>query len=148
MTVADLWAVNLSPLELQNAETKRTASTGGSRRLATSSSGQARKPMRGSHEGPARLVPTRGYSTTMALSTLKNLLATQYLRRGDGIIATPESRRKARLFSSGRLTLGSSGVKLKKLTGDGYDPTADTCISAFVRLLKEAAEAQGEGEGY
>ena len=99
LTVADLWAVNLSPLELQNAETKRTASTGGSRRLATSSSGQARKPMRGSHEGPARLVPTRGYSTTMALSTLKNLLATQYLRRGDGIIATPESR-VGRLASS------------------------------------------------
>ena len=81
-------------------------------------------------------------------ASLKNLLATQYLRRGDGIIATPESRRKARLFSSGRLTLGSSGVKLEKLTGDGYDPTADTCISAFVRLLKEAAEAQGEGEGH
>ena len=54
----------------------------------------------------------------------------QYLRRGDGIIATPESRRKAkaRLFGSGRLTLASSGIKLGKLMGDGYDyePAADT----------------------
>ena len=146
MTVADLWAVNLSPLELQNAETKRVASTGGSRRLATSTSGMARKPMRGSHEGPAQLVRTKGYSTTMALSTLNNLLATQYLRRGDGIIATPESRQKARLFGSGRLTLASSGIKLEKLMGDGYEPAADTCVSAFVRLMKETAEAQGEGE--
>ena len=82
----------------------------------------------------------------MALSTLKNLLATQYLRRGDGIIATPESRRKSRLLGSGRLTLGSSGGKLEKLTGDGYEPRADSCLSAFVRLLKEAAESQGDTE--
>ena len=98
------------------------------------------------HEGPARLVPTRGYSTTMALSTLKNMLSAQYLRRGDGIFATPASRRAARLFGTGRLTRGSTGVKLEKLMGDGYEPALDTCVSAFVRLLKEAAEAQGEPE--
>ena len=131
---------------VKNAETKRVASTGGSRRLATSSSGMARAPMRGVHEGPARLVPTRGYSTTMALSTLKNMLSAQYLRRGDGIIATPASRRAARLFGTGRLTRGSTGIKLEKLQGDGYEPASDTCLSAFVRLLKEAAESQGDSE--
>ena len=50
---------------------------------------------------------TTGYSTTMALSTLRKLLGTQYLRRGDGILTTPESRRKERLFGAsgtGRLT--------------------------------------------
>ena len=31
MAVGDVWAYNLSPLELQNAETKRTASSSGSR---------------------------------------------------------------------------------------------------------------------
>ena len=35
---------------------------------------------------------------------------------------------------------------LEKLMGDGYEPASDTCLSAFVRLLKEAAEAQGEPE--
>ena len=93
-----------------------------------------------------RLVPTRGYSTTMALSTLKNMLSTQYLQRGDGTFATPASRRAARLFGTGRLTRGSTGIKLEKLQGDGYEPASDTCLSAFVRLLKEAAESQGDSE--
>eukprot|EP00965_Chrysotila_dentata_P068767 2272310-Pleurochrysis_carterae.AAC.1 len=33
LEVGDVWAVDLSPLELQNAETKRVATTSGSRRL-------------------------------------------------------------------------------------------------------------------
>lgn len=82
---------------------------------------------------------TKGYSTTLALSVLNNLLATQYLRRGDGIIATPESRRKERLFGacgSGRTKAGSTGVKHETmLSGDDYEPREDTCIKAFVRLL-------------
>ena len=92
------------------------------------------------------MITTRGYSTTAALSTLNNMLAAQYLRRGDGIIATPDSRRKERLFGahgSGRTKLASTGVKLEKLRGDGYQPRSDTCVSAFVRLLQAAAEAQG-----
>eukprot|EP00965_Chrysotila_dentata_P167458 5530108-Pleurochrysis_carterae.AAC.2 len=54
--------------------------------------------MRGVSEGPAQMVKTKGYSTTMALSTLKNLLATQQLRRGEGLVSFPESRRDERLF--------------------------------------------------
>ena len=50
------------------------------------------------------------------------------------------------LHASSDLTLASSGIKLEKLMGDGYEPAADTCVSAFVRLMKVTAEAQGEGE--
>ena len=82
LRVRDVQAYSLSPLELQNAETKRTANTGGARRLTLSKSGEARKPLRGSTQGPMQLVQTKGYSTTMALSTLRKLLATQLLRRG------------------------------------------------------------------
>ena len=141
LRVADVQAYSLSPLELQNAETKRTANTGGSRRMKLSSEGEVRRPMRGVSQGPEQLVASKGYSTTMALSTLRKLLATQYLRRGDGIITTPDARRKERLFGvsgTGRLTHGSRGVKLEKLRGNGYDPREDTCIAAFIRLLEAA----------
>ena len=61
LQVGCVWAVNVSPLELQNAETKRVAESGGSRRLTLSTEGMMRQPMRGvQHEGPARLVKTRG----------------------------------------------------------------------------------------
>ena len=61
--------------------------------------GTARAPLK-SKEGPARLVLTKGYSTTMALSTLNKLLGAQLLRSGEGVISTPESRRKERLFGA------------------------------------------------
>ena len=95
--------------------------------------------------GPAKLVTTKGYNTSLAISTLRKLLGTAYLRRGDGIIATPESRVKERLFGksgSGRITLGSSGVKHEVRAGDGYVAHADTCMKAFVRLLAEKAAPQ------
>lgn len=144
MRVGDVYAVNLSPLELNNADTKRTADRAASRRLCMSSEGETRRPMRGNHEGPEVMVKTRGYSTSMAISTLKNMLAQRYLRRGDGIIATPSSRRKERLFGqagSGRSTTYSGNVKLEKLRGSGYEPMHDTCIKAFVRLLSVSVEA-------
>lgn len=143
LRVGDVYAVNLSPLELHNADTKRTADRSATRRMCTSSAGETRRPMRGSHEGPEVMVKTRGYSTSMALSTLKNLLAQRYLRRGDGIIATPASRRKERLFGhagAGRSSTYNGNVKLEKLRGSDYEPRLDTCIKAFVRLLSVAAE--------
>lgn len=142
LKVGNVHSVNLSPLELHNAETKRTAQTGASRRLTTSTSGECRFPMRGSQQGPERLVQTKGYSTSMSLSTLKKLLTLRYLRRGDGIIATPDSRRKERLFGvagTGRSTRMCTNVKLEKLRGSGYEPEADTCLSAFIRLLAVAS---------
>lgn len=146
LRVGDVHAVNLSPLELHNAETKGTATSGASRRLTTSSGGETRRPLR-QQEGPERLVKTKGYSTSMAISTLRKLLAVRYLRRGDGIIATPESRRKERLFGvsgTGRSTRSRTGIKLEKLHGSGYEPTNDTCVAAFVRLIAAASSAEQE----
>lgn len=145
LRVGDVHAGNISPLELLNAETKRTADAGASRRLVTQAAGEARKPMRGSHEGPERLITTKGYGTTMAISTLKKLLVLRYLRRGDGIVATPDSRRKERLFGAngtGRSSRLLTNVKLEKLRGPDYSPRQDTCISAFVRSISCAASTE------
>ena len=84
----------------------------------------------------------------MALSTLNKLLATQYLRRGDGIVSLPASRRKERLFGvsgAGRTSAQSTGVKIEKL-GVDYDPKEDTVLKAFVRLLAARAQAEAEAE--
>ena len=69
--------------------------------MKLSAEGEVRRPMRGVSHGPEQLVKSKGYSTTMALSTLRKLLATQYLRRGDGVLTTPDARRKERLFGAG-----------------------------------------------
>lgn len=140
LRVGDVKQFNTSSLELLNAHTKRTASSSGSRRLTTSSSGWKRASMKSSI-GPARLSVTKGYSTTMVLSTLKHLMVSNVLHRGLGLYATPESRRNERLFGQsgrGRVTLPSSGVKLEEpiQAVDGcYNPQEDTCLKAFVRLL-------------
>lgn len=140
LKVGDAWALCLSALELQNAETKRTATSSGSRNLQLRGSGEARQPLH-SKIGPAKLVTTKGYSTTQALSTLKSLLTTTYLRRGDGIASIPESRRKIRLFEHGRTKLRGAGSSAEDRACD-YDARADTCVKAFVRLLADlAAEA-------
>ena len=129
--MGDIWAYCTSALELQNAETKRTATTGGSRRLQMSSSGQTRR--KGRTDTVAGVVSaTVGYATTMAISTLRKLLGAQLLRRGDGVIALPDSRRKERLLA-GRTKLASKEVKMEVLMSD-YKPREDTCIRAFVRL--------------
>ena len=100
LEVGDVWALDLSPLEMQNAETKRVASSSGARRLEMSGPSMAIVPMRAGQFGPERLVATKGYSTTMAVSTLKHLIISQKLRRGDGPdgVLMPDSRRAERLF--------------------------------------------------
>ena len=141
--VADPWAADLSPLEMQNAETKARASSSGARRLEISTSGQQLVPMRYGECGPKRMVSTAGCSTSMALSTLRHLMITQKLRRGDGPdgVVMPDCRRNERLFcTAGRTSYRSSGVKLEKL-GEDYEPCEDTCIKAFVRLLALVAAA-------
>jgi hypothetical protein len=50
----------------------------------------------------------------MAISTLRKLLGAQLLRRGDGVIALPDSRRKERLLA-GRTKLASKEVKMEVL---------------------------------
>lgn len=140
LSLGDVHAHDLSALELQNAESKRVFETGGARHLVFSHRGTSHKK---DGEGGYKRIVTRGYGATAATSVLFKLLALQKLRQGDGDIAMPASRRGERLFGatgSGRSTL----VKLE-VHGEGdkeYDPSSDTCLDAFVRLL--AARAEGE----
>ena len=55
LSVGDVWAVDMEPLELQNAETKRRAETGGSRRLECTSAGKTVVGLREGQEGPLRI---------------------------------------------------------------------------------------------
>mmetsp|Transcript_4529 Transcript_4529/g.11256 ORF Transcript_4529/g.11256 Transcript_4529/m.11256 type:complete len:116 (-) Transcript_4529:152-499(-) len=113
--------------------------------MSTTSS-LARASLRDKHEGPSKLIERKGYGSSMALSVLRNLLVAKQLRSGDGVISTPASRRKERLFGThgtGRVTLISKGTKIEKL-GDDYNPREDTCIAAFVRLMGELACARAE----
>ena len=148
LEVGDIWAVDVSPLELQNAESKRVADKIGARRLELSKSGKSRVGPGSGASGPAQLITTAGYSTTYALSTMRALLGARTLRRGDGCIAMPESRRNERLFGvtgSGRTKSRSMGIKLENL-GKDYDPRLDTCIKAFVRLCAARATQLAEAE--
>ena len=66
---------------------------------------------------------------------------TQRLRRGEGPIIYPTSRRAERLFGEqGRTkrTTTSSKIKLEKL-GDDYNPRNDSVLKALVRLMAAAA---------
>ena len=140
LEVGDIWAMDLSKLELQNADTKRTAATGGARNTTMRTAGVQLAPQRTKSEGPAQLVKTKGYSTSTALSVLRKLLGVSYLRQGDGLFSTPESRRKDRLFGDGGRTSRGRACKVKMLGADGgYKPQEDTCLRAFVRLLAHLA---------
>ena len=83
----------------------------------------------------------------MALSTLNHLLISRYLKKGDGIFATPASRRAERLFGvngGGRATLARKGEKLsKELAGEAwYNPREDSCVKAFVRLIADIVQEE------
>ena len=91
------------------------------------------------------VIEAKAYSTTMSLSTLRNLLAQRALRTGYGLedlrVRGIESRRRERIFGAdgpGRSSRLAAGIKLEKI-GDDYDPRADTCLRAFVRLCAESA---------
>lgn len=143
LLVGDVWAFGTTALELLNADTKRLASAIGSKHQELSVKGMTVVPLRGGKEGPARVVETIGHNTTMCISTLKNMLAKQQLRAGDGLFTIPDSRRKERLlYGSGRLTLGSTGVKMVCIDCDyHYEPQSDTSLAAYIRLI--AGVAQG-----
>ena len=53
-------------------------------------------------------------------------MGAQTLRRGDGVIALPESRLRERLFRVGRIKLTSKWVKMEVLSRN-YKPRQDTC---------------------
>ena len=87
--------------------------------------------------GPARLVDTKGYSTTMAISTFKKVEAKQVLRRGTSEVACmPASRVAECVFGEGGpgwSKLESRGLHIAEL-GSVYDPRCDSCLEAFARL--------------
>ena len=86
----------------------------------------------------------------MALSTLRKLLGKSYLRRGDGLVALPDSRQHERLFGAGgpgRIKRERAAAGCLELMGAEYDPRKDTCIKAFVRLLAARAALQAAVEG-
>ena len=142
LKVGDVWATDLSPLELQNAETKRVASAGGAKRLTVSGASEKLVPPPEGAAGPHQLVKRRAFPTTMALSTLRKLLSKGYLRRGDGVACIPDARRAERLFGQGRSKTERAGACKMELLGQDYDPRQDTCLKAFVRLLALQAPPQ------
>ena len=144
LEVGDVWATDLSKLELQNADTKRTAAQGGARNLTFREQTVRAAPQRKWTEGPAAIVKSAGYYTSMAVSVLRKLLGKRYLSQGDGIWSTPASRQKERLFGQSGTGRSSAKRALQSCAAQPsseaeIDPKEDSCISAFVRLL--AAEA-------
>ena len=99
--------------------------------------GQSRKSLTKA-EGPARLVATKGYSTTSAISTFSKVEAKAVLRRGTSDCASiPDTRVAQRLFGEGgpgRAKRLSTGLQVS-LLGIDYDPIMDSCLEAFARML-------------
>ena len=134
------WAFGIQSLELQNAETKAAATNNGSKRVQFSEPTQTRAALKHGQCGPQRLTTTNPEKkgTTLALSVLKFLLTKRYLRQGDGLLQTPASRLKERLFGeggSGRAKLESAGMKLELVGAEWIDPHEDKCLAAFVREI-------------
>ena len=82
---------------------------------------------------------TKGYSTTLAISTFTKVEAKRVLRCGVAENASiPDSRVRERVFGAdgpGRSKGLSTGLHLSML-GSMYDPRCDSCVKALVRLLE------------
>ena len=101
-------------------------------------------------DGTQKLLSTKGYKGSAAVTTLTTLLMKGYLRRGDGMFSFAACRRTERLF-------GDSGKGRSKalkfegtavMIGPQYDPQQDTCLAAFMRLLAARAEfAKAKSDG-
>ena len=144
LNVGDVWAHDLSALELQNADSKRTFEAGGARNLTFRTEGTTHKKAAG---GEARLIVTKGYGATAATSTLKKMLIAKTLRVGDGMYATPRSRQAERLFGE----KATGRTKLVKIEWGGteivYNPAEDNCLDAFVRIIAARASADAKVAG-
>ena len=144
LEVGDVYTIDLSPLELQNAGTKQAADKIGARRLEYGSGTEKLRKGPMNAAGPSNLTAKSQYSTTLAKSTLRTLIGRQQLRRGDGLLSMPASRRNERLFGAtgtGRSKCLSKGIKLENL-GKDYSPREDTCVKACVRMLAVRAAAE------
>ena len=144
LKVHNTGAVDPSALELQNAETKRVATAGGSRHITLQAEGQWITPQHTVTEGPSNLIKTRGVTTTSSISTLRKLTAKRYLTEGHGLYSLPSSRRNDRLFGEhavGRSSSSRVAHACMKLVVADYNPREDSCLKAMVRMLAELATA-------
>ena len=110
--MGDVWAYGTSPLELQNAETKRVAADVGATSITFNGSGVN--------------------ATSMSRSTFTHLLSAQALRAGEGDVALPDSRRKERVFGQG----GSGRMTTHCVKDEHRRPSDVTCIEASVELME------------
>jgi hypothetical protein len=145
LEVGDIWAYDLSALELQNAESKRVYERGGARCMAITTSGTTHKATGGDRKhkstgGETRLIVTKGYGSTAATSCLKKMLGTAQLRAGDGLYSTPASRKSERLFGE-KATGRTKHVKTEYDDSEqpGYSPASDRVFDAFLRLMAARA---------
>ena len=70
LRVGNAWMLGTSSLEQQNAETKRTAKLNGAKRMDMAGPEQTRVGMAPGFAGPAHLILTQGYHSSLSLSTL------------------------------------------------------------------------------
>jgi hypothetical protein len=130
---------NMQSLECLNAEVKRVAKANASKRIECSFDGEAQVGLRKPDaEGPANLIQTKGYSSSLSKQVCTFMMGKQKLRRtGEGIA----TRVATRLFGivgggkTGRSTGARRGAKLEHMDAS-YDPALDSALSAFVRTLK------------
>ena len=140
LEVGDIWAYDLSALELQNAESKRVYERGGARCMAVTTSGTTHKSTTSDGQVETRLIVTKGYGSTAATSCLKKMLGTAQLRAGDGLYSTPASRKSERLFGE-KATGRTKHVKTEYDDSEqpGYSPASDHVFDAFLRLMAARA---------
>ena len=143
LEVGDVEAFDTSPLELQNAESKRTA-------RSTGATNHTKIPEGLSQRGPRKKLAAAGLykvaerAATTASTTLKKVVAIKYLRRGKaGAPATiPAERRTERTFGStgtGRAKLECLGVKLQNSRQE-TSLRDDSVLLALTRIIEERGQ--------
>tara|TARA_B100000524_G_scaffold18871_1_gene9734 strand:- start:18 stop:671 length:654 start_codon:yes stop_codon:yes gene_type:complete len=131
LEVSDVEAFDTSPLEMQNAESKRRArSTCATNRTTILEGLSQRGPRKKS--GPAGLYQVAARVATTATTTLKKAVTSINLQRGKpGAPATiPAERRTERTFGStgtGRSKPGRSGVKFQQTSQVYATKTTPSC---------------------
>ena len=143
LEVGDVEAFDTSPLEMQNAETKRKArSTGATNRTTIPEGVSQRGPRK--KEGPPGLHTVAARAATTATTTLKKVVTSTNLQRGKpGAPATiPAERRTEKTFGStgtGRSKPERSGVKLQQ-TSQEISPRDDSVLLALTRMIKKPGQ--------
>ena len=136
-------ACDTSPLEMQNAETKRKArSTGATNRTTIPEGVSQRGPRK--KEGLAGLYKVAARAATTATTTLKKAVASYNLQRDKpgAPAAIPAERRTEKTFGStgtSRSKPERSGVKLQQ-TSQEIRPQDDSVLLALTRMIKKPGQ--------